>query len=659
MNKEEKVNFLKKILIGIIFIAFIAAAWTLTARVDQIDQNSAVEIVMDGKSYRELQAKSPQINLEKLKAKGVTTIAIYQQSLEDFVDRGSLERVKALDFYYAGEELKSKLAENDINIKKMDNSALFAVLTDSLKKQLQNLSAELESEYQISLIEFADYDLLYFPNWHKKLEDINLGYDSELLQESRQNDLKIAYRSNNKLNSLSALEKNLELMKVEYLIFDGEEITGYPDQIEKTAALLTKHNLDFGYVEAFIADQDGAKKLASLNNYQVLRTHSMQQEEVELAVDQKIIDRYLLSVSERNVKLIYHKPYLEGNNLEARNLELLAKLKSDLKSEGYSLGNTKTIDYFSNSNWDLITILIGVTAGGILLLNYFTAFKYSIIMNLFFLVAGGMALFLIQSGGEILLRQITALAAAVIYPSLAVILFLLERKKSGEKLTGFLSLSYLFSNFTAAIVTAFIGGVFVSAALNSSQFIFKIYNFRGVKIAFLMPLLIISLYYFLNSKDDSLKTKVFKLLEVVIKIKHIIIAAILFLIAVIYIGRTGNFPLLPVPNWELTIRSLLERLLYVRPRFKEFLIGHPLFILALYLSSEKRKSLLFFPILMLASVGVITVVNTFSHLHTPVMISIIRTFNAYWLSFIIAFIFIVFYKLLTYLYQKYYLYEVK
>jgi len=653
------VNFLKKILIGVILITFIAAAWTLTARIDQIDQSSGVEVVMDGEAYTELKSLAPEINMDKLKENGVTALAVYQQSLEDFLDKGSLKRIEALDIILAGEELTAELENNGVQTGKMEDSALFAVFSDSLRAQLAKLAPELKADYAAEVIKTADYDFLYFPNWHQQLEDLNLGYNVSQVEKARELGLKIAYRSNNKLNAFSALKNNLELLKPEILIFDGEEITGYPDKIEATAALMRDHNLLFGNIEAFIAAQSGAEKLARLNDYQLLRTHSMQQDEVEQADDREIINRYLLSVRERSVKIIYHKPYLKGKQLAARNLNLLSDLTAELKGEGYQPGSSEPAPYFSNSSLFLLLILLGVTAAGILLLDYFTAFKYSGIMNIFFLAAAAAAFFLLQSGREILLRQITALGSAVIFPSLAVIIFLLEKDKGAEELEGGLRLSFIFFNFTAAVITALIGGIFVSAALNSSEFIFKINDFRGVKVAFLLPLVIISLYYLFQPGTKDLRREIPKMLESQIKVKHILLAGALALIAVIYIGRTGNFPLLPVPAWELTVRSLLEKILYVRPRFKEFLIGHPLFIFALYLAASKRKKLFFYPLLMLASVGVITTVNTFSHLHTPVMISLLRSFHSYWLSFGVAFVLIFIYKLVNHLYQKYYIAGVK
>ena len=645
-------NFLKKILIVVILLTFTAAAWTLTARIEEIDQSQGVEIVIDGEAYTELKSVAPGIDLQQLKDSGVTSLAVYQQSLEDFLDKGSLKRIEALDTVLAGDKLQSELENNEIDIAQMENSALFAVFSDSLRKQINNLAPELAADYSAEVINTADYDFLYFPNWHEQLEDLNLGYNEAQVKKARDSGLKLAYRSNNKLNAFSALKSNLELLKPEVLIFDGEEITGFPDKIEQTAALMRENNLIFGNVEAFIAAQDGADKLAKLNNYQLLRTHSMQQDEVEQADDGEIISRYLLSVRERNVKLLYHKPYLKGSQLAERNLELISKLSSELEAEGFQLGSSQTAAYFSNNSWHILAVLLGVTAAGILLLNYFTAFRYSQLMNIFFILSAAAGSFLLYTGREILLRQITALGSAVIFPSLAVIIFLLEKERGAEDLEGGLSLSFVFSNFTAAVITALIGGVFVSAALNSSEFIFKINDFRGVKVAFLLPLIIISLYYLFRPGTKDLRQEIPRLLESVIKVKHIILAGGLALIAVIYIGRTGNFPLLPVPAWEITVRSLLEKLLYVRPRFKEFLIGHPFFIFSLYLSAQKRRELYFYPILMLASVGVITTVNTFSHLHTPFLVSLLRTFHSYWLSFAAALVLILLYKSFNYFYKN-------
>jgi hypothetical protein len=653
------VNILKKILALIIIISFAAAGWGLTARLSEVDSSKNLEIVLDGEAYQQLKSLEPQLELSELKEAGISGAAVYQKNIEDFMEEGSLKRLEGFDLAFAGEDLRELLAAENIEADKLAGGALFAVLSDSLIEQIDNLAPVLKAEYAARTFRAGDFYFLYFQNWHDNLNELDIGYDAELAAEAEAAGLDLIYRSGNDLNSLPVLENNLKFLAADMLIFDGEEITGFPAELQQTAEVVKENNLLFGYIEAFIADQSGAKELADLIDLKILSTHSMQQEEVEKAAPQLIVDRYLRAVRERNVRVIYHKPYLEGNNLLQRNLNLLNSLQTSLQAENFVIGGSESLPYFSGSLFSLLAALLGVTAAGILLLNYFSAFNYAKLMNIFFIFSAGTAFLLLQSGRIVLLRQITAFGAAVIFPTLAVIAFLLEKSSGGEDIkeeSGLLkSIIYLAANFTAAVLTAFMGGIFVSASLNTSDFIFKLEQFRGVKAAFLLPLILISIYYLLQLGGDNLKDSLPEFLETAVKIKHIILAGGLAVIAVIYIGRTGNFPLLPVPNWEMIVRSLLEKILYVRPRFKEFLIGHPLFILTLWLAVIKHKKLYFYPLLMLASVGVITVVNTFSHLHTPLFISILRTVHSYWLGLILGAVFVLGYQLLDYLYKKYYL----
>jgi hypothetical protein len=87
--------------------------------------------------------------------------------------------------------------------------------------------------------------------------------------------------------------------------------------------------------------------------------------------------------------------------------------------------------------------------------------------------------------------------------------------------------------------------------------------------------------------------------------------------------RTGNDAPSQVSGLELKLRSLLDRLLPVRPRTKEFLIGHPMMVLALTMLTRGDRRLL--PLIGgVAAIGQVSMVNTFAHLHTPVSASALR-----------------------------------
>ena len=88
--------------------------------------------------------------------------------------------------------------------------------------------------------------------------------------------------------------------------------------------------------------------------------------------------------------------------------------------------------------------------------------------------------------------------------------------------------------------------------------------------------------------------------------------------------RTGNEAPGAVPDWELRLRALLESIMQVRPRTKEFLIGHPALVVGAWLLLTGRTR--FLPLAMfLATIGQASMVNTFCHLHSPLLVSLQRT----------------------------------
>ena len=82
-----------------------------------------------------------------------------------------------------------------------------------------------------------------------------------------------------------------------------------------------------------------------------------------------------------------------------------------------------------------------------------------------------------------------------------------------------------------------------------------------------------------------------------------------------WLWRSGNTGI-PLPG-EIFVREWLENCFYVRPRFKEFLLGQPALFLGLVYNQKW--------LLLVGLVGQISVMNTFAHFHTPLWLSILRT----------------------------------
>ena len=93
---------------------------------------------------------------------------------------------------------------------------------------------------------------------------------------------------------------------------------------------------------------------------------------------------------------------------------------------------------------------------------------------------------------------------------------------------------------------------------------------------------------------------------------------------VVLVLRSGHTSGMPVPGIELKMRAALEQLFYARPRTKEFLIGHPAFLLALYGAALRWRTWIIFGLVLAATIGQGSMVETFAHMRTPVEMSLVR-----------------------------------
>jgi len=109
-------------------------------------------------------------------------------------------------------------------------------------------------------------------------------------------------------------------------------------------------------------------------------------------------------------------------------------------------------------------------------------------------------------------------------------------------------------------------------------------------------------------------------------------------VAWVFIGRSGHTEGVPVPDIEMKLRLFLERAMYARPREKEFMIGHPAFYLAAYAAYKKLPNMFYLVFVLLATIGQASLVQTFAHMRTPIIMSYIRAFDGLALGIILGII---------------------
>ncbi len=171
----------------------------------------------------------------------------------------------------------------------------------------------------------------------------------------------------------------------------------------------------------------------------------------------------------------------------------------------------------------------------------------------------------------------------------------------------------------AAGAAALMGGLIINLLLPDSIFAGGLASFKGVKASMVLPLVLIGTTLF-TAEDFSgfLRRKA--------AVRDLLIFAVCTGALLFMLKRSGNFSG-GVHPMEITFRNGIETLLGVRPRFKEFAIGHPLLILGLALWPAHRT--LSKLCLWAGAVAWISILNTFCHLHTPVQVSLIRTLNGF------------------------------
>ena len=109
-------------------------------------------------------------------------------------------------------------------------------------------------------------------------------------------------------------------------------------------------------------------------------------------------------------------------------------------------------------------------------------------------------------------------------------------------------------------------------------------------------------------------------------------------VAWVFIGRSGHTAGVPVPAIEVQLRVFLEEIMYARPREKEFMVGHVAFFLAALASYKFYPRILTFVFVALATIGQGSLVQTFAHMRTPVIMSFVRALDGLILGIVCALI---------------------
>ncbi len=374
-----------------------------------------------------------------------------------------------------------------------------------------------------------------------------------------------------------------------------------------------------GFIEFFSAKQKGLVKLArdaseGATNYKIVRLHTTTDGETNKLRSPEIISRYWLAATERNQQVLLFK--MANTQDIAKDFQRLTEEIEEFTemapSKGYRISNKVKAYNLPKGNFVFAFLSgLGAIAMFALFLDLMGMRKTGILLGIVGAIGYGGLLFIKPT----LALKLMALFGASIFPSYAVLRSLEKNPKGLKETIGL---------FLTTSIISFGGAITIIGLLSRTTFGLTMDLFTGVKLAHLLPILLVVIGYLYKTYGTSIDfiKKVSKS-----NVTYIALVAIglIAMVLMIYTKRTGNAG--TVSNFELAFRSGLDRILGVRPRTKEFMIGYPLMIALFYYGKHQRL----LPLFAISMIGQISLVNTYAHVHTPVIISLIR--SAYGIAF--------------------------
>jgi len=441
------------------------------------------------------------------------------------------------------------------------------------------------------------------------------------------------------------------------LIFDGPQVLGFDTLIPQVAAEMQHAGFAYGRIESFTVRrrQRGDVELARAMMPDVIRVFSLTPEELAGLTPDQARDKYLLAARERNVRILYVRPFLStsaGVDEVQANLDYIGSIARELLRDGYQMGKAAPLPestvrlpaleflLMALGSLAATAIAIGVVAG---------AFGRPIPLgSLYGGVGLGIAVtaVLLARHHVTLWSQILAFLAALAFPTLSMMWFVpgagaaREDSPDGRAAVGGgrgqgLMAASIARLWALSAVTA-LGGVMVAALLSQWLFMMEIRAFLGVKLAHIIPVVLIGL---LLVAHDAPPGGVWPRLRAWLRQPLLLeygIAVIVIGVAVVFaLGRTGNLGLPALGGLELKTRAFLSHVMTARPRTKEYLVGHPFMILAFALAALGARRWVL-PAAVIGAVGQVGLVNSFSHIHTPLVYIFLRTLYALVLGSIIG-----------------------
>lgn len=637
-------------LIGFILLG-LAAAFIVGFERHQVEENNAaVELAIDYEGLVELaqlEGASVEETLRQAKEAGITSLAVYETTFKKLNENGKASAISGSELlknYHSGAMADENwralvasgaIAGEDVYITYHDEAAFAEIKEDLIARYGKERVRSMTVGGAEVLAVKANYEKFLKANIGMPRAEMQMVNDAGFYVVARPSNYDQASKEN-----VDLVFSRMEGLLVTDVVFSGEEILGWPNHLAETAEYMKSRGLTLGMIEhpqqLQFYRQEGLMELAGLLGYKAARVYSIPKDEQLKMKIASAVERWETTNQERNMRInllrAFEKPEGDMTLLET-NMTYFKKVKEALEAKGFTIGRAGTYAEYYPNPWLLALMCAGVAAAGVLYLTLLVPFGAGRQYALFFAAAAAL-IAPIALGYGATARSAAALLSANLFPALAMI-GLLDWIRTAKFDARAGALNIAATGAAALCLTAafsFIGGIYVGAVLADVRYLLEIDIYRGVKLTFVMPIVLVSIAYLRrfhlfdasSGETAGFVKQVKKVLDAPVYVKSLFAFGLAAVAAYVFIGRSGHTAGVPVPGIELKFRAFLEQALYARPRSKELLIGHPAFMLTIMAFYRKWPGILCYVLVVLATIGQGSLVETFAHIRTPIFMSIAR-----------------------------------
>jgi len=589
--------------------------------------------------------------LARAKEAGITSLAVYETTFKKFNENGKANAVKGADIlaaYHTGTLTDSRwrtLVEEG----KIVGTEIYVVSHDpvayaELKEDLfRRFGAARVAVYTVG----AD-EVIAVKDHYEAFEKRNIGLPSDEMRAVNAAGFDVIVRPSNYAactpEDVHAVFARMDGIAVSAIVFSGQETLGAPKALQTTIDEMNARRLPLGLIEGVTQlqfyRQQGMDEIAEGVGYDhVARLYSIPKDELKKLKIAAAVERWVTTDEERNIRInllrIYEEPAPNMTLLET-NMKYFADTRAALEAKGFKIGKAGMFASYEPSRILRALVIMGVAAAGVLYLSLVIPAlnRRRRAVLLFFAVAALISVMPILIGAGSKIRIAAALLSANLFPTLAVVALLdLLRGRRFQKdapTWRILVAGLVLLGITSAL--SLIGASYLSGALTDTRYLLEFDIFRGIKLTFVLPMILVALAFLqrfdiFDGQFDASAGVLGQLREIMatpVRVGSLLGGLVLIGALVVLVLRSGHTSGMPVPGIELKMRAALEQLFYARPRTKEFMIGHPAFLLALYGAAQRWKTWIIFGLVLAATIGQGSMVETFAHMRTPIEMSLVR-----------------------------------